>query len=280
MAGLGTRDLITPLVSVRPAGASPQQVMSPTLGQGYGTTTNPSPPPGRDGIQSGSTPTLAHGQTGGMGFEPMATGGALGGIDQTGVCADSGGMPQVSTVTEGGDEVQMVVPIPGNVAPGGSPGLEASTGMLGTASGDAEPGGRVVAGASAEGFVTPRSQQGLPTISEMVEGFPSSGLQLMTRVGDFFRVARTEVVQVPAVLQGTHATPPRTTTSHTRDSPSGASGPMALGDGSLGSHTSSPPQLGAHGTLDCMRVCLRGPNQEQIRRLCLKKPFKPRLQGS
>ena len=81
--------------------------------------------------------------------------------------------------------------------------------MLGTASGDAEPGGRVVAGASTEGFVTPRSQQGLPTIAEMVEGFPSTGLQLMTRVGDFFRVARTEVVQVPAVLQGTHATPPR-----------------------------------------------------------------------
>ena len=71
----------------------------------------------------------------------------------------------------------------------------------------------------------------------------------MTRVGDFFRVARTEVVQVPAVLQGTHATPPRTTTSHTRDSPSGASGPMALGDGNLGSYTSSPPQLGAYGTL-------------------------------
>ena len=60
------------------------------------------------------------------------------------------------------------------------------------------------------------------------------------------------------MLQGTHththtpthlhATPPRTTTSHTRASPSGASGPMALGDGSLGSHTSSPPQLGAHET--------------------------------
>ena len=30
----------------------------------------------------------AHGQTGGMGFEPMATGGALGSIDQTGACAD------------------------------------------------------------------------------------------------------------------------------------------------------------------------------------------------
>ena len=114
---VGAGELITPLVSAQPAG-SLQQVMSPTLGQGYGTTTNPSPSPGRDGIQSGSTPTLAHGQTGGMGFEPMATGGALGGIDQTGVCADSGGMPQVSTATEGGDEVQMAVPIPGNVAPG------------------------------------------------------------------------------------------------------------------------------------------------------------------
>ena len=82
--------------------------------------------------------------------------------------------------------------------------------------------------------MSPRSQQGLPTITEMVEGFPSTGLQLMTRVEDFFRVARAEVVEVPAVLQGTQATPPRT---HTRDSPSGASGPMALGDGSLGSYT-------------------------------------------
>ena len=61
-----------------------QQVMSPTLGQGYGTTTHPSPPPGRDGIQvPGLTPPPAQGQSGGMGFEPnMATGGALGGIDQ------------------------------------------------------------------------------------------------------------------------------------------------------------------------------------------------------
>ena len=248
MAGLDARELATPLVSTQPAGASPQQVMSPTLGQGYGTTAQqPSPPPGRDGSQqvSGSTPTLA---TGGMGFEPMATGRALEGIDQAGVCADSGRMPQVSTANEGGDRVQRVVPVSGNVSPGESPGLEASTGMLlGTESGDAESGGRVVAGASAEGFVTPRSQQGLPTIAEMVEGFPASGLQLMTRVGDFFRVARTEVVQVPAVRQGTYATPPRTATSQTRDSPSGASGPMALGDGSLGSH-SSPPQMGAHGT--------------------------------
>ena len=81
----------------------------------------------------------------------------------------------MSTANVGGDEVQMVVPIPGNLSPGGSPGLEASAGMLGTVSGDAEPGGRVVAGVSTGGFVTPRSQQGLPTIAEMVEGFPSSG---------------------------------------------------------------------------------------------------------
>ena len=237
------RELATPLISSsQPAGVL-QQVMSPTLGQGYGTTAQqPSPPPGRDGSHqvSGSTPPLENAHSGAEGFGPVATGGALGGIDQTGVCADSGGMPQVSTANAGGDGVQMVVPVSG---------LEASTGMLlGTESGDAESGGRVVAGASAEGFLTPRSQQGLPTIAEMVEGFPASGLQLMTRVGDFFRVARTEVVQVPAVRQGTYATPPRTATSQTRDSPSGASGPMALGDGSLGSHTSSPPQLGAHGT--------------------------------
>ena len=76
------RELATPLISSsQPAGVR-QQVMSPTLGQGYGTTVQqPSPPPGRDGSQqvSGSTPTLA---TGGMGFEPMATGRALEGIDQ------------------------------------------------------------------------------------------------------------------------------------------------------------------------------------------------------
>ena len=178
MAGLGARELATPLVSAQPAGASSQQVVSPTLGQGYGTTTQQSsPPPGRDGLQQvpGLTPTPAQGQSGGMGFEPnVATGGALGGIDQAGACADSGGMPQVSTANVGGDEVQMVVPIPGKVSPGGSPGLEASSGMLGTVSGDAEPGGRVVAGVSTEGFVTPRSQQGLPTIAEiLVQGSSS-----------------------------------------------------------------------------------------------------------
>ena len=38
----------------------------------------------------------------------------------------------------------------------------------------------------AEGFVTPRSQQGLPTILEMVEGFPATGLRIMSRAGEFF----------------------------------------------------------------------------------------------
>ena len=100
MAGLGTRELATPLVSSQPAGAL-QQVMSPTLGQGYGTTAQqPSPPPGRDGLQqtSGSTPTLVQGQSGGMGFEPnMATGGAPGGVDQHEPSGGSGGMPPGST---------------------------------------------------------------------------------------------------------------------------------------------------------------------------------------
>ena len=92
----------------------------------------------------------------------------------------------MSTTNEGGIASTQGVQLPGQ-APGGSPGLEASTGMSGTASSEALPGGRVVAGDSTgEGFVTPRSQQGLPTIAEMVEGFPVSGRQLMTRVGGFF----------------------------------------------------------------------------------------------
>ena len=104
MPSLGTRELATPLVPSQPAGPL-QQVISPTLGQGYGTTAQqPSPPPGRDGSQqvSGSTPPLENAHSGAEGFGPMATGGALGGFDQTGVCADSGGMPQVSTANAGG----------------------------------------------------------------------------------------------------------------------------------------------------------------------------------
>ena len=198
--------------------------------------------------QTGLTPTPVYGQSGGMGFEPdVATGGTLGGVDQHEPSGGSGGMPPGSTTIMGGDVAHHVAQMP-DASPGESPGLQTSAGMLGTVSGDALSGGVFAGDSQVEGFVTPRSQQGLPTIAEMVEGFPASGLQLMTRVGDFLRVARTEVVQVRAVLQGTHATPPRATSSQTRDSPSGSSGPMALGDGSLGSHTSSPPQLGAHGT--------------------------------
>ena len=59
-------EVMNPLLSSMPAGAQPQQVMSPTLGQGYGTTTQQSsPPPGRDGLQQvpGLTPTPAQGQS-------------------------------------------------------------------------------------------------------------------------------------------------------------------------------------------------------------------------
>ena len=122
--------------------------------------------------------------------------------------------------------------------------------MPGTASGEAAPGGAVAGDSHVEGFLTPRSQQGqgLPTIAEMVEGFPGAGLQLMSRVGDFFRVVRTEVMQVP-VWQDSHATPPRSAT-RSLGSPGGASGQLALGDGSLGSNSTSgsPPQLGPQGT--------------------------------
>ena len=86
----------------------------------------------------------------------------------------------------------------------------------------------------------------MPTIAEMVEGFPGAGLQLMSRVGGFFRVARTEVMQVP-VWQDSHATPPRSAT-RSSSSPGGAPGQLALGDGSLGSNSGSPPQVGPQGT--------------------------------
>ena len=221
MAGLEARELATPLVSFQPAGASPQKVMSPTLGQGYGTTANPSPPPGRDGIHSGSTPPLENARSGAEGFEPMAAGRAFEGAGQRESLRDSGEAPQMSTTMDGGVGAHHSVPVPG-ITPGEGSGLQANTGRSGAGTehgrrdGEAVPGG-VAAEHFHEGFVTPRSQQGLPTIAEMVEGFPASGLQLMTRVGDFFRVARTEVVQVPAVRQGTYATPPRTATSQTRD---------------------------------------------------------------
>ena len=144
----GTRELATPLVSTSQPAGSLQQVMSPTLGQGYGTTTQQSsPPPGRDGLQQvpGLMPAPAQGQSGGMGFEPnMATGGALGGIDQHEPSGGSEGMPPVSTTITGGDVAYHVVQMPG-VSSGESPDLQTSTGAPGTVSGDALSGG-VVAG--------------------------------------------------------------------------------------------------------------------------------------
>ena len=244
MSGLGegteNRELITPLFSTssQPAGLH-QQVMSPTLGYGtagHGTSVSSVTP----------NPPIARAEGGRRFAQELATGRALDSTGQSGTAEPDGVQHQVSTTNEGGIASTPGVQLPGQ-APGGSPGLEASTGMSGTASSEALPGGRVVAGDSTgEGFVTPRSQQGLPTIAEMVEGFPVSGRQLMTRVGDFFRVARTEVMQVP-VWQDSHVTPPRRTTRST-GSPDGALGNLALGDGSLGSHGSSPPQVGSHGT--------------------------------
>ena len=139
------------------------------------------------------------------------------------------------------------VPVP-SITAGESSGLQANTDRSGTGTehgrrdGEAASGG-VVAEDFHEGFVTPRSQQGLPTIAEMVEGIPSAS-QFMSGIGSFFRVARTEVMQVPGAWQNAHDTPPRSTTV-SRDSPEGQ---RALGERSLGSHSSSPPTLGLHGT--------------------------------
>ena len=233
------RELATPLISSSQPAGSLQQVMSPTLG--YGTA-------GHGTNVSSVTPdsSIAR-REGGLGFaQHVAAGRALESTGQSGTAEPDGVQHQVSTTSDGGIVGTQGVQMPGQT-PGGSPGLEANTGMSGTASSEALPGGRVVAGDSTgEGFVTPRSQQGLPTIAEMVEGFPVSGRQLMTRVGDFFQVARTEVMQVP-VWQDSHVTPPRSTTRSTGN-PDGALGNLALGEGSLGSHGSSPPQVGSLGT--------------------------------
>ena len=102
---------------------------------------------------------------------------------------------------------------PPSITPGESSGLQADTDRSGTGTehgrrdGEAVSGG-VVAEDFHEGFVTPRSQQGLPTVAEMVEGIPS-GSQFMSGIGSFFRVARTEVMQVPSAWQNTHDTPPQ-----------------------------------------------------------------------
>ena len=226
--------------------------MSPTLGQGhYGTLGNmPSPPPGRDGHPGSQdatqTPAQVH-AAGGVGFaSDTAAGRASGGGDP------AEGTPQVSTTTDGGIASAPRSAPPRSIAPGGSPGPEANASAHQAASSEARPamdlsGGGVLGGirstgetVGAEGFVTPRSQHGLPTIAEMVEGFPATGFRIMSRVGEFFQVARTEVLPVvPSVEQ--QATPPRSV-MRTR------AGPLALGDGIVASQTGSPPQVGSRST--------------------------------
>ena len=126
--------------------------------------------------------------------------------------------------------------------PDGSPGPEANTILRQDTLGDDrqvtdQGGDRGLGGirstgetAGVEGFMTPRSQ-GLPAISEMVEGIPGV---FMSRVSEFFRVARTEVQA---------QSPPH----HTRASPGAVSRVRALGDGSVGS-SASPPQPDSIGT--------------------------------
>ena len=245
MAGLHEiRELATPLMSAsQPAGGTHQQVMSPTLG--YGTAGH--------GTNVGSvTPNPPNsGTEGGLGFaSDMAARRGLEGTGQADTAESGGVQSQASTTTEhGGIPSTPWVHVPVQT-PGGSSGLQSSTSMSGTGTerlgrdGEALLGGVIAENApSVEGgFVTPRSEQGMPTIAEMVEGIPGAH-QLMSRVGNFFRVARTEVMEVPAV----HVTPPRSTTRST-GSPDGILGSLAVGDGSLGSHGSSPPQVGSHGT--------------------------------
>ena len=236
--GLANPLLTTPTISY--GAPAHQQVMSPTQG------TTPALEHGTR-VFSGSTQTSGIDQPGGYSFEPRAAGRASGSAGQQESRPDSGEASQVSTTMEGGFEAHRSVPLP-SITPGESSGLQANTGRSGTGTeqerrdGEAAPEG-LVAENFQEGFVTPRSQQGLPTIAEMVEGIPSAS-RFMSGIGSFFRVARTEVMQVPSVWHDTHDTPPRSTTL-SRDSPEGQ---RALGERSLGSHSSSPPTLGLQGT--------------------------------
>ena len=242
MVGDERREVITPLLTSSTTYGAPahQQVMSPTQG------TTPALEHGTR-VFVGSTQTSGIDRPGEYSFEPMAAGRAFEGAGQRDSLQDSGEAPQMSTTMEGGVRAHHSVPVP-SVTPGESSGLQANTDRSGTGTehgrrdGEAASGG-VVAEDFHEGFVTPRSQQGLPTIAEMVEGIPSAS-QFMSGIGSFFRVARTEVMQVPSAWQNTHDTPPRSTTV-SRDSPEGQ---RALGERSLGSHSSSPPTLGLHGT--------------------------------
>ena len=235
--GLANPLLTTPTISY--GAPAHQQVMSPT--QGTPVLEH------ETRVYSGSTQTSGIDHPEEYSFEPMAAGRAFEGAGQRDSLQDSGEAPQMSTTMEGGVRAHRSVPLP-SITPGESSGLQANTGRSGTGTeqerrdGEAVPEG-LVAENFHEGFVTPRSQQGLPTITEMVEGIPSAS-RFMSGIGSFFRVARTEVMQVPSAWQNTHDTPPRSTTL-SRDSPEGQ---RALGERSLGSHSSSPPTLGLQGT--------------------------------
>ena len=236
----GTGELATPLVPPAQPAGSHQQVMSPT--QGCGTVTpQSSQPPGRDGLQEhmhSATPDApTAGIEGGLGFVEMAAGRARASIDP------AEGVQHASTTTEGGILHGMPRSMPQAVQPpDGSPGPEANTILRQDTLGDDrqvtdQGGDRGLGGirstgetAGVEGFMTPRSQ-GLPAISEMVEGIPGV---FMSRVSEFFRVARTEVQA---------QSPPH----HTRASPGAVSRVRALGDGSVGS-SASPPQPDSIGT--------------------------------
>ena len=193
---------------------------------------------------SGSTPPLETGHSGAEGFEPLAAGRAFEGAGQHDSVHESGEASQVST-TLGGGIAHRFVPEPSNT-PGESSGLQAYTDRSGAGTQQRRGEGEALSGGVAaedfhEGFVTPRSQ-GLSTIAEMVEGIPIAN-QFMQGIGSFFRVARTEVMHTQHARH-THDTPPRST-SLSRDSPEGQ---RALGERSLGSHSSSPPTLGLQGT--------------------------------
>ena len=229
------RDLITPFTSSYGAPAT-QQVMSPTQG-------TPALEHGTRAF-SGSTPPLETGHSGAEGFEPLAAGRAFEGAGQHDSVHESGEASQVST-TLGGGIAHRFVPEPSNT-PGESSGLQADTDRSGAGTQQRRGEGEALSGGVAaedfhEGFVTPRSQ-GLSTIAEMVEGIPIAN-QFMQGIGSFFRVARTEVMHTQHARH-THDTPPRST-SLSRDSPEGQ---RALGERSLGSHSSSPPTLGLQGT--------------------------------
>ena len=231
----GTRGFANPLVTSYGAPAS-QQVMSPTQG-------TPALEHGTRAF-SGSTPPLETGHSGAEGFEPLAAGRAFEGAGQHDSVHESGEASQVST-TLGGGIAHRFVPEPSNT-PGESSGLQADTDRSGAGTQQRRGEGEALSGGVAaedfhEGFVAPRSQ-GLSTIAEMVEGIPIAN-QFMQGIGSFFRVARTEVMHTQHARH-THDTPPRST-SLSRDSPEGQ---RALGERSLGSHSSSPPTLGLQGT--------------------------------